>query len=223
MKMYIEITLIGLIMVILLCYGLSTTKFLTEKFSFLTQPYLVTGDKITLQTRDGRYITACNNCEPTQGDVENQCKYVLCLRSELYNSGIFTLHKHDDYKWSFETEFGSFWKRCETCVYNCDSAICADGINDKLKTHKFYIIKNGDGTIRLKSDNGRFIEACPCNQTCGKDLICAKGLGGDLDFILTKTAPSPPAKKRMDSVTGHSKVQWQNQSVPNGVLLSNVL
>jgi hypothetical protein len=225
MVLFIKITEILIILLcalgLLIVLKLAMTTFV-EGFSLLTQPYLVTGDKVTLQTRDGRYVTACNNCNSLQGDSNNKCSYVLCLRKNLYNTGIFTLHKHDDYKWSFETEFGRFWKRCENCIYNCDSAICADGVNDNLTTHKFYIIKNSDGSIKLKSDNGRFLESCPCKQTCGKDLICAKGLGGDIDFIITKTQESPPPKKRMDYVTGHSKVQWQNQSVPKGVLLSNV-
>ena len=127
------------------------------------------------------------------------------------------MHRHNDGFWSVETAMGKFWKRCQKCIFDCDSAICADGINSNLRTHKFQLIKNPNGTIKLKSDNGRFIESCGCPQDCGK-LICAKGLGGDINFIVEKIAQVPKPKPVF-----RFKPKWQDTSVPDGVLLSNVV
>jgi hypothetical protein len=188
-----------------------------EHFKFLMPPRIKSGDRVMLTTFSGMYVIACNNCEP-YSNINNKCSQVLCLRDEPYNTGIFTLHKHRDGRWSFETEYGKYWKRCEKCIFECDSAICADGINNNLRTHKFWIIKSPDrnGSIRIKSDNGRFLQTCPCTQTCGK-VVCAKGLGGDIDFKveILKTVPKEPPVLKF-------KPRWNNTSVPSGVLLSNL-
>lgn len=208
-----------LVVFVLIVTGIMIKRFWSkqkiEQFEFLIQPYLKTGDQVMFKTISGMYVTACNNCEP-YGDIDNKCSYVLCLRDQPYNTSIFTLHKHEDGRWSIETAYGKFFKRCQKCIPTCDGAICADGINSNLRTHKFHLIKSGNGTIRWKSDNGRFIESCPCDQTCGK-LMCASGLGGDVDFQVEfiKTVPKPPRELKF-------KPQWQNQTVPDGVLLSNV-
>jgi len=203
----------------------------TEHFDFITKPELTTGDKITLQTRDGLYVTACSNCEP----ISNKCKNLLCMRSTLYNSGIFTVHKNEDNTWLFETAYGKFWERCENCIFNCDSVICADADGNpngnpsgrSNRGSKFHLIKNGDGTIRLKSDNGKFLEPYTCEQMCyGKNVnertgegkvMTARGLSGNLDLIVTKIESVPKPKPVMVF-----KPVWQKNSVPRGVVLSSV-
>jgi hypothetical protein len=191
------------------------TKTRKEYFDFIMKPELNSGDKILLKTRSGRYLTACNNCY-SETENENHCKYVLCLRDHPYNTSIFTLYKHPDYRWSFQSQYGGWLKRCLKCYQGCDNAICADGKNKNIRSLKFHIIKNPDSTIKLKADNGRFVQSCPCNQTCGK-IMCSSGLGGEVDYQVEfiKVVPEPPRELRF-------KPQWQQSSVPKGVLLSNV-
>lgn len=211
--------MIVLFMVVIMAIGLmmwgNVTPEAYTSFGFLTKPLLNDKDQVMFKTQNGLYLTVCKECE-NMGNVENRCKYTICLREEPYNSSVFTLHRHRDNYWSIESINEKFWKRCTKCMPGCDDVICADGVNKNLRTHKFHLIKNGDGTIKWRTDLGRFIESCPCNQSCGK-IMCGKGLGGDVNLIVEKVKTVPPEPQELQF-----KPQWQNTSVPNGVLLSNV-
>ena len=157
--------------------------------------------------------------------VQNKCKKMLCLRSEPYTSSVFKVHKNEDYTIMFETAYGTYMSRCLNCIYDCDNAVCAD-TSAKFPNAfmprgcKFHIIKNQDGTIRLQSDNGRFVQRSTCAQSCGAGkILTASGLtGNDLDFVVERTVVVPKPKPFLQF---HPK--WHDESVPNGVSLSNVV
>lgn len=180
---------------------------------FLSPPTLMDGDKFMLRVRDGRYVTSCSNCKE-DANMFNKCSYLLCLKKYPLNSSVFTLHQHRDGRVSIETATFHFWKNCEKCILNCQGAICADGINRNLRTNKFHIIKNRNGTISIKADNGRLIQPCPCNQSCG-NVYCSMGLGGNVEFIVEKVDVMPPPPRVLQFVPAKGR-----SSIEDGVSLS---
>lgn len=152
-------------------------------FPFLMKPHLSNLDVIYLKTSNGKYITSCSGCQQIGGNISNNCKKMLCVKDIPYLSSQFTYHKHRDGTFSFETTDGRYWKRCARCVPGCPDSICSDGINSNLQTHKFVLIKNRNGTVSIKSDNGRLLETTECNQTCGK-IVTALGLNHSTEFTI---------------------------------------
>lgn len=178
-------------------------------FPFLLKPHLSDGDDIYIKTFEGKYVTSCPNCLPLDANIINRCKKTLCIRDVPYLSSQFTYHKHRDGTFSLETADGEYWKRCARCIPLCPHTICSDGINSKLQTHKFILIKNRDGTVSFKTDNGRLLEITECDQTCGK-VVTALGLynkGNSKDFIIEKIPrPVIPLSKRIKPVDFSKKL-----------------
>lgn len=161
-----------------------------EPFSFITLPHLKHGDQFMLKTLDGQYMSVCNNCSPHDANIKNLCSSLLCLTRYPFRSSVFTYHQFRDGRFAIETYDFKFLKHCDTCVHECRGSICADGINKNLKTHKWFLIKNADehNSISIKSNNGRIVQRCDCNQSCGT-ILCTMGLGGNERFIVEKISP----------------------------------
>jgi hypothetical protein len=179
-----------------------------ERFSFpfLAKPHLSDLDKIYIKTVDGKYITSCPNCLPKDANITNKCTKTLCLKDIPYLSSQFTYHKHRDGTFSLETSDGKYWKRCAECLHLCPHTICSDGINPNLQTHKFVLIKNRNGTVSIKTDNGRLLEVTECEQTCG-EIITALGLNISNNFIVEKIQQPPiPLSQRIKGVDFSKKL-----------------
>lgn len=213
-------SLIGILVIIIVLYYIISKSYVTIEHlgprDFIREPTLLDGDKFMLKTRNGKYITACSDCK-SEANIYSRCKYSLCQRDVPYNSSIFTLHQHRDGRVSIETASFHFWKNCKKCIPDCDGAICADGINKNNRTNKFILIKNLNGTISLKADNGRLIQPCPCNQTCG-NIYCSMGLGGDVEMIVEKVEVMPPPPRVLQF-----KPKRGRSSVFDGVSLSMLM
>lgn len=177
-----------LIIVIIIIFGL--WFFMLREpitYPFLMDPQMEEGDEFFVKTPDGRYITACGDCLP-KVTLDNRCSHYLCAKRYPYQTSVFTYRKHDDRRFSIETAFGKYWKRCSGCVEFCHDVICADGENKKLRTSKFELIKNRNGTVSFRNDMGRMLELCPCGDEgdCGK-LMCSLGVfQKNTEFIIEK-------------------------------------
>lgn len=165
-----------------------------EQFQFLSKPHIKDKDKIFIKTKDDKYVTSCANCIPKDMNIQNRCKKILCLKNRPYRASQFVYHNNHDGTFSLETYDGMFLKRCTKCIEACPHAICADGVNSKLQTHKFVLIKNPDKTIAIKADNGRMLNITDCRQNCGS-IITAQGLNRTNNFVIKmiskKTATIP--------------------------------
>lgn len=148
------------------------------EFDFIKDPKISHKDKIYLKTMNGKYLTSCSWCVPTDANINNMCSRVLCLSDVPLLGSQFVYYRHRDGTFSLETFDYKWLKRCAVCVHGCDNIICADGLNPNLQTHKFVLIKNSDGTVSIKSDNDRLIEVTNCGQSCGP-VITAIGLNED--------------------------------------------
>lgn len=198
-------------------------------YPFLKNPQMHQGDKFLLKTPQGRYITSCGDCLP-KANLNKRCSFHLCVRKYPYQSSVWTYHKHRDGTFSVEAFNGKYWKRCDRCEEYCHDVICADGVNKKLRNCKFYLLKNQDETISIKTDTGRILELCNCDavntesakSSCGK-MMCSLGVGKDTRFIIEKLP-----KRFPDPV-----LQWikykpafgdTGKSVPpgDGVVLSSI-
>ena len=192
-----------------------------EKFAlqFLTEPVMNDGDKFMLVTMDGQYVSVCDKCSPNDANINNLCSSLLCLTKYPYQSSVFTYHKFLDGRFAIETNTFNFWKHCDNCVENCKGAVCGDGINKALATHKWFLIKNDDAdhTISIKSNTGRMVQRCNCSQTCG-EILCTMGLSNNEKFKVQKVlnVPPPPVVFRYKPKQGRS-------SLFDGVSLSMVV
>ncbi len=166
-------------------FNFNTIEYLIDIGTVTRQPNIKDGDKFYLKTIDGKYVSVCKNCRPNDTNLNNLCSSVLCLKDEPFLSSIFTFKTHRDYRFSVQTMFGTYWKRCRQCLQFCPDTICADGINKNLRTHKFILIKNRNKSISIKTDTGRLLEVSDCNQNCGK-IIASIGSGRNQDFFIQK-------------------------------------
>lgn len=144
-------------------------------FPFIKHPRVSHGDKLYLKTLDGKYITSCSWCIPVSANIENKCKRVLCVTDKPYRASQFMYYRHRDGRFSLETFDFRWLKRCSECMHGCKDAICADGLNNNLQTHRFELIKNRDGSVSIKTDSGKLMEITECDQTCGR-IVTAMGL-----------------------------------------------
>lgn len=186
LKQPIKKTMLFVLFVLFVLFILSFFPIIENfSFPFLSQPHLTDGDKIYIKSQNNEYITSCPNCLPLDANISNRCTNTLCMKDVPYMSSQFTYRPHRDGTFSLETIDGKYLKRCAECVPMCPHTICSDGINPNLQTHKFVLIKNMDGTISIKTDNGRLFEITECKQTCGK-IITALGLNISNDFVIEK-------------------------------------
>ena len=140
-----------------------------------------------LMTLDGQYLSVCTSCSPYNANIKNLCSSLLCLTKYPLHSSVFKYHSFLDGRFALETNEFKFWKHCDKCIHDCKGAICADGINKNLKTHKWILIKNGDNdhTVSIKSNTGRIVQRCDCSQSCGS-IMCTMGLAGFEKFKVIK-------------------------------------
>lgn len=165
-------------------------------FPFLTNPQMHYKDRFYLKTVNGEYISVCFSCTPSDQNLDNQCKASLCVKDVAVRSSIFEYLPHRDGTFSVRSEAnGKYWKRCDNCVDLCPNIICADGENPDLQPAKFVLIKNGDGTVSIKTDMGRMLELQDCAQSCGR-IVASQGLGINRQFVIEKLPPpySPPER-----------------------------
>ena len=191
------------IIILLLSIIILRCNTIVENFYFLTNPQIEDGEKIYIKTQDGKYWTL-NRCVNKDANLKNLCKTMISLTDDPYLSSQFTFHKYNDGTFSLETYSGLYLKRCAGCVHNCPHAICGDGINPNLQTHKFVLIKNRDDSISIKTDNGRLLDVTECDQSCGK-VITAIGLTESSRFLVEKIPQLP--KKSPFSAAVMSKLE----------------
>ena len=189
--MDIETLVFIIIAIIGVCLIICKTQTM-ENFPFIPQPILKDGDQFMLKTLDGQYVSVCDKCAPYDANIENLCSSLLCLTKYPLKSGVFTYHQFRDGRFAIETYNFTFWKHCDKCILDCKGSVCGDGINKKLKTHKWILIKNADehNSISIKSNTGRMIQRCDCSQTCGT-ILCTMGLRGNEKFIVEKVKKGP--------------------------------
>lgn len=185
-------------------------------FQFFSSPVLNNGDKFMLKTDDDQYVAVCKTCKPMDQNINNLCSSLLCLVRYPVKSSVFTYHSFRDGRVALETNDYYFWKHCDTCVHECKGAVCADGINKNLPTHKWYIIKHPDQTITIKSNTGRVIQRCNCGQSCGR-ILCTMGLAGFEKFKVEKVISMPPEPQELKF-----KPKRGRSSVFDGVSLSMI-
>lgn len=177
----------------------SATRSVEENFTFLTDPQLVSDDRIYIRTANDEYVSVCNGCEPIDQNLTNKCTKSLCLLLEPTRASVFIYEPHDDGTFSLKTSTGHYLKRCANCFERCPNVICADGINPKLQEAKFVLIKHGDGNngISIKADTGRLLEINECGQKCGR-VLAALGVGINGEFRIEKLPPlyQPPKRQR---------------------------
>jgi hypothetical protein len=163
-----------------------------ENFDFLTDPQLKRGDRIYVRTANEEYVSVCEECEPTNQNLINRCKKSLCLKINPTRSSVFIYEPFDDGTFSLKTWEGLYLKRCSNCFESCPNIICADGVNPKLQTSKFTLIKHGNAqkSISIKADTGRLLEINECDQNCGR-VIAALGVGLNTEFRIEKLPPIP--------------------------------
>jgi len=170
-------------------------------YPFLKDPQMEDGDEFFVKTPDGRYLAACGGCLPNK-NLTTRCSHYVCARKYPYRTSVFIWRQHDDRRFSVETVFGGYWKRCTGCVEFCNDVICADGVNRNLRLCKFELIKNRNGTVSFRNDMGRMLELCPCggNESsdgssdgeCGK-LLCSLGVRQEnAEFIIEKLPKRSP-------------------------------
>jgi hypothetical protein len=172
-----------LLFIFLIIWLLSPTR--ENFFPFLTNPQLDDGDQFYIRTTNGEYVSVCYSCQPTGQNLYNKCSANLCIKDEPVKSSVYTYVKHRDGTFSVRTVNGKYWKRCSNCFESCPNIICGDGINPNLQPSKFELIKNGDGTVSIKTDTGRLLELQECEQSCGR-IIAALGVGINKQFVIEK-------------------------------------
>lgn len=202
------------ILIVLICVYFGSLQ-TVELFKFYRDPVMSDGDKFMLRTLDGQYVSVCK-CKPMFANIDNKCSSMLCLTRVPLQSSVFTYHWWRDGRFSVETNEFKYWKHCDDCVHECRGTVCSDGINDKLRTHKFHLIKHQDGTISIRTNSGRIIQRCDCDQSCGK-VLCTMGLRESEHFIVEKIQPGPvePRVLRFKPKRGRS-------SLFDGVTLSMI-
>lgn len=205
------------IIVMVICGILYKNK--KEYFDFITAPEMNDGDKFMLVTLDGQYLSVCKKCSPYNANINNLCSSLLCLSKYPVQNSVFTYHSFLDGRFAIETNEFKFWKHCDNCIHDCKGAVCADGINKNLPTHKWILIKNGDSdnSISIKSNTGRMIQRCDCSQTCGS-IMCTMGLQGNEKFKVEKVLDVPPPP--IDFIY---KIKRGRSSLSDGVSLSMVV
>lgn len=163
---------------------------------FLTDPQMHHGDLFYLKTVNDEYISVCFSCSPEDQNLNNKCKANLCVKDDPVRTSIFEFLKHRDGTFSVRSAAtGKYWKRCNNCFNLCPDIICADGVNPDIQPAKFVLIKNGDGTVSIKSDMGRLLELQHCAQSCGR-IIASQGVGINRQFVMEKLPPpyTPPVR-----------------------------
>jgi hypothetical protein len=185
---------------------------------FFRDPVLSDGDKFMLKTLDGLYVSTCQKCSPVDANMKNLCSSLLCLTRFPLKSSVFTFHSFRDGRFAVETFDYRFWKHCDNCVHECRGAVCGDGINKKLRTHKFHLIKQPDRTVTIRTNSGRMIQRCNCSQTCGY-ILCTMGLNDRETerFVVEKIQPGPVEPKIL-----RFKPKRGRSSLFDGVSLSMV-
>lgn len=153
----------------------------TETFNFISDPQLKRGDRFYIKTIGGGYVSVCSDCQPIDQNLKNQCASVLCVKPKPLQGSVWVYQQHDDGTFSVISDVtGLAWKRCNNCVENCPNIICSDGINSKLQSAKFELVKLGSNRVSIKTDIGTYLDLNECSQQCGKVV---SGVGSGI-FIL---------------------------------------
>lgn len=194
----IAITIIGLY----LSYMQSTETFVSAimrpdqpSFPFLKDPQMHEGDRFYLKTPNGQYVSVCSNCQPKNQNLFNQCSSVLCLKRYPTRGSVFVYVPFRDGTFAIQSDLtGKYLKRCSNCVDLCPDIICSDGINPRLQSSKFVLIKLDDG-ISIKTDTGKLLDVLECDQSCGR-VVAAVSTGSDWhrssgQFRIEKLPESP--------------------------------
>lgn len=199
--------------VYLSCYNVETYL---PNITFITDPILNQNDKFMLKTLDGQYVSVCKGCKP-DANIKNLCSSLVCLNRYPTKNSVFIYHTFEDGRFAIETNEFKFLKHCDNCVHECRGAICGDGVNKNLTTHKWHLIKWGDGTVSIKSNTERMVQRCNCGQTCGT-ILCTMGVGVTEKFIVEKIVDEPRKEIELKF-----KPKIGRSSLFDGVSLSNVV